>query len=337
MSTGTQFGYDPANYYVWPAPGGFSIHLSLHVVRELASQVAGSVEVHGILLGRTVLGPFAATMADDFVVIPPTEDFDNARRVADASGRGLRVIGYFRSQRDGRLSLDARDVQTFDRLFCENGNIGMVIRAPRRGESDASLFYWQDSRIQPREFGFGFPFDALKLAAGHAGWRFAHPLESEAAPRRLSFRWPQDTQLVAPSSGIRWSRLLSTSAIVVAAVIAMQVAWNSRGPGSVPVTEASSGAGVYETPLGLTATSLPAQLEIRWNRSAAAVAAAIEGSMNISDGGVTKSIPFDTRELQEGSVAYTPKTNDVSIRLQVRALDGGVTEQSIRVMANSVK
>jgi hypothetical protein len=31
--------------YVWRAPGGFSVHLGLHVVRELAAQTAGNCQL----------------------------------------------------------------------------------------------------------------------------------------------------------------------------------------------------------------------------------------------------------------------------------------------------
>jgi hypothetical protein len=57
MPTGTQRGNDPANYYVWRAPGGFSVHLGLHVIRELAAQTAASGETCGLSLGRSITAP----------------------------------------------------------------------------------------------------------------------------------------------------------------------------------------------------------------------------------------------------------------------------------------
>jgi hypothetical protein len=346
----TQLGYDPANYYVWRAPDGFSIHLSLDLVRELASQAAGSEETRGLLLGRSVTTPFAATMAEAFVLVSPFDDFESARlqvglaatfgRTAEDAGRQQRVIGYFRSQRDGRLSLGTRDSQTFDRLFSENGNIGLLIRAPRRGDRDAALFYWQDGQPQPGEFGFGFPFDATKLAGGHPGWRFSNSLQPEqkAPARSVSLRPPGAPPLVAPSEGIRWSRLLPTAALVVTGIVAIQMAWHSRGTASAdstPAAEAAqtSTAAGYGAPLGLKVTSQPHLLEIRWNRAASAITTAAKGTMRISEAGLTEVVPFDPRELREGSVAYTPKTNDVGIRLEVTAADGAATTESVRVVA----
>jgi hypothetical protein len=337
MATGTQLVYDPANYYVWRAPSGFSVHLSLHVIRELAAKIAVSSEAHGILLGRSLATP-AATMVDDFVLIPASEDVETARREAEDIRRDFRVIGYFRSQSDGRLRLGASDVKTFDRLFCENGNVGLLIRAPRGGHGEAALFYLQDGQPQPSDFGLGFPFDEMKLAEGHPGWRFSDPFETEEDAAQSILRRTSGFPADAPGEGVRWFRLLPTMALVVIGIVATQTAWNSgraASNDSAPTAESTSTAVVatYETPLGLKVASQPHQLDIRWNRSASAVAAAVKGTMNISEGGVTEAVPFEGRELREGYVAYTPKTNDVNIRFEVTAADGVATTESIRVVA----
>jgi hypothetical protein len=339
IATGTQHRYNTANYHVWRAPGGFSIRLGSQLVRELAGQIGASGESCGILLGHSITAPFAATMADDFVVIPPSEDFESVRQTAEKDGRELRAIGYFRLQRDGALTLDARDAQSFNRWFCENGNVVLLIRVPRRGDSEAALFYWEDGHPQPREFRFGFSLNAMKLAGGHPGGWFPGTLEPEQeAPAGSAFRWTPKALLAAPSGGIRWSRLLPTVAIAILGVGAIQMASDSKATVSAapaPASEAAaaSTATAYETPLGLKVTSQPHQLEIRWNRRASAVTSAAQGTMSISEAGVTEAVPFDARELQEGYVAYTPKTNDVSIRLEVTAADGAATAESIRVVA----
>jgi hypothetical protein len=335
----TQHGYDPANYYVWRTPDGFSIHLSLDVVRGLGAQIAASGETCGILLGRSITTPFAATIADDFAVIAPSEDFESARRAAENERGGLRAIGYFRSQRDGQTKLDARDLQTFDRWFYENGNIGLLIRVPRRGDSEAALFYWQDGQPQPREFGFGFPFDATKLAGGHPGWRFPDPLEpTEEAPGRSTVHQSPEAPVVAASEGIRWSRLWPTAALVVIGITTTQLLWNSKktasADSSAVVAATPASASASETPLGLKATSQPRQLEIGWTPSAPAVAAAVKGTMYISGTGVADAIAFDAPALREGYIAYMPKANDINIRFEVTAADGTTTTESIRVVAN---
>jgi hypothetical protein len=356
MSTqlGTQVGYDPANFYVWRVSDGFAIHLSLKVVTQLAAQIsrAGSdsqpAEIRGILLGRSMDTPYRATVIEDFKLIPPARDpaasaisddaaFEIARRMIPP-GSDQRSLGFFRAGRDGNLNMGPRDRQTFSDLFCETGNIALLIQTPRRGgESDAALFYWQHG-AQPRDFGFGFPLDASQLADGHPGWRYPNPLEgTQPAARPWSPRTqvPEQTTPLPPahSSGverIRWSRLLPTAALMVICIGALQLATNSnRTVAAAPaLTEPGN-----ETRLGLTLTTRPHQLEIRWNRESAAIAACDKGVMRITDNGITEVVPFDQGQLRDGYVAYTPKTNDVSIRLEVTGQDGGATSESIRSVA----
>ncbi|HTW65598.1 MAG TPA: hypothetical protein VME17_13305 [Bryobacteraceae bacterium] len=329
MATGAQLGYDSANYYVWPSLDGFAIHLSLRLVRELSAQIASSGEIRGILLGRSLAAPFAATIADEFIVVPPSQTFEDARRTVQKARGELRVAGFFRSQREGRLRLAGQDALLFDRLFYEDGSIALLIRVPRRGFGEATLFYWQGGRVQPREFGFGFPFDEAKLAGGHPGWRFPDPFESEEEAGAL----PEPLASPAPrGEGIRWSRLAPTMILAVIAIVATQMIWSSRGS-STAADVAPAAEAAQQTALGLSVTAQPHELQIHWNRSAPAVVSAVKGAMRITDDGVTEDIPFEARELREGSVEYPPKTNDVDIRFEVTGVDGSVTRESVRAVA----
>ena len=340
----TQAGYDPGNFYVWRASDGFAIHLSLNVVRQLTAQIsrAGSeaAGIRGILLGRIVEAPFRATVIEDFKLIPESDDaqFEIASR--------QRALGFFRAQRDGTLNMRQRDLKTFSRLFCGTGSVGLLIQTSRRdNESDAALFYWQHGCVQPRDFGFGFPLDAAQLASGDPGWRFPNPLEDTPAiamppaPPAPKPSTPQPSvNNSAAQEGIRWSRLFPTAALVAIGIGALQMATNSSrtvaaapAPTEAAASETTSSA---EVPgLGLTVTSHPHQLEIRWNRQSAAIEASDQGIMKISDDGITESVPFDQSQLRDGYVAYTPKTTDVSIRLEVTRKDGGTTTESIRSVA----
>ena len=356
MSTqqGTQLGYDPANFYVWRVSDGFAIHLSLKVVTQLAAQISRSgsesqpFEIRGILLGRSMDTPFRATVIEDFKLIPSTKDpaaspisdsaaFEIARRMIPA-GSDQRALGFFRSGRDGNLNMGPRDLQIFGDLFCETGNIALLIQTPRRGgESEAALFYWQHG-AQPRDFGFGFPLDAGQLADGHPGWRYPNPREGT---HPAAMPWSPRTQVAehtaplppAHSSGgdrIRWSRLLPTAALMIIGIGTLQLATNSNRTAAAAPAVVNAG---NESRLGLTVTSREHQLEIRWNRESAAIAGCDKGVMKITDDGITEVVPFDQGQLRDGYVAYTPKTNDVSIRLEVTGHDGGATSESIRSVA----
>ena len=360
------FGCDPANFYVWRVSDAFAIHLSLKVVTQLAAQISRAGQIRGILLGRAVETPIRATLIEDFKLLPPSEDggahpdsedalFEIACRMVEP-GSPQRAIGFFRSGRDGNLNLGPRDIEIFSGLFCETGNLALVIQTPPRGESEAALFYWQHGMAQPHDFGFGFPLDANQLANGHPGWRYPNPLQNtqpEAAPvspKPPSPKWPPASgpaQGSASGERIRWARLVPTAALVIVAIGALQMFGTSNQSvsaapelssveqGALTPSEAASAAAVAgsEKYLGLTVTSRQHQLEIRWNRESAAILASKSGEMKITEDGITEAVPFDQAQLRDGYVAYTPKTNDVSIRLQVTAKDGGTTSESIRSVA----
>lgn len=358
MSTplGNEIGYDPANFYVWRVTDGFAIHLSLKVVTQLAAHISRSasesqaVETRGILLGRTIDTPFPATVIEDFKLVPGAKDyagsmdsddaaFEIARRIAEV-GNERRAVGFFRAGRNGNLNMGPRDLETFSHLFCETGNVALLIQTPRRGgESEAALFYWEHG-AKPGDFGFGFPLDASQLADGHPGWRYANPLDRTlpaATPHPLRLQVPKQTApppVHSPGRDrIRWSRLLPTAALMVVGIGALQLATSSNRTAAAEVAAPAAAEAGSETRLGLTVTSRQQQLDIRWNRESPVIAASDKGVMRITEDGITEVVPFDQDQLRDGYVAYTPKTNDVSIRLEVTGKDGGATSESIRSVA----
>jgi hypothetical protein len=147
---------------------------------------------------------------------------------------------------------------------------------------------------------------------------------------------------VPPSAenGIRWGRLAPTVVLAALAIATIQYLTNRAGAVSAaasaeaPAAVASVEAAASDDPgLGLSVKALPHQLEIRWNRQAGPIAASEKGEMKITEEGITESVPFDQSQLQDGYVAYTPKTNDVSIRLEVTGKDGATSSESVRTVA----
>ncbi len=368
MATGTQLGFDPGDFYVWRASDGFAIHLSLKVVRQLTTQIsrAGNENqpsaMRGVLLGRKIDTPIRATVIEDFKLIPASTDptaqavsddalFEVACRMVEGGAEQC-VLGFFRAQRDGTLNMGPRDLNTLSRLFCETGNVALLIQTPRRGESDAALFYWEQGGAHPRDFGFGFPFEADQLASGHPGWRFANPFvqtepaaaspiapKTQPAAKPAPAPMPEAPQAApAPASSfgerIRWSHLAPTAILVAICIGALQLATSSRNTTSASTSSSDNVSAAHpETALGLRVTSRPHQLEIRWNRESPTIAASDQGVMRITEAGTTEAVPFDQDQLHDGYVAYTPKTNDVNIRLEVTGKDGGTTSESVRSVA----
>ncbi|HVX65405.1 MAG TPA: TonB family protein [Bryobacteraceae bacterium] len=74
------------------------------------------------------------------------------------------------------------------------------------------------------------------------------------------------------------------------------------------------------SPLGLDSVRNGAQLRLTWNGRHPAILGATGGKLTILDGPIRKEIELSAGELQNGSVVYSPATNDLSVRLEV--IDG---------------
>ncbi len=387
---------DPGKFYVWRATDDFAIHLNIKAVARLNASVlravnrGGSGEAQGILLGRGIDTPFHATVVEDFQLLEPGDGWTGGLALGDLEaalhkaqgtsepraeqrpeqGPGQRVVGFFRSRRDGRLNLNPEDLGALSKLFSATGNVALLIQTSRGNESDAALFYSDGGDVRPRDFGFGFPFDAEQLASGHPGWRYPDPIDhspvgaSVAAsrhssqaqasevppptplPRISDFTMPPPPIPPPTESGIHWGRLAPTVILAGLAIATIQYVANrgsavTAAPAEPPAapqaaTVASTSADTAasdDSGLGLTVKALPHQLEIRWNRQSDRIATSEKGEMKITEEGITESVPFDPSQLHDGYVAYTPKTNDVSIRLEVTGKDGVTTSESVRTVA----
>ena len=117
---------------------------------------------------------------------------------------------------------------------------------------------------------------------------------------------------------MKWARVAA-----VVAILGVAIAWMLNRAGSSHT----------RIPLGLQVVSRNKVLEIRWNHNAAPVRNAAKGMMRISDGGVQEVIEFDATQLRDGAVAYSPNTNDVSVRLEVNGADGTSASESVRSVA----
>jgi len=340
---------DQPQFYIWQAPGTvLSIYLSLQVVEELTAEHirtnAGGLpgDIQGVLLGRSMSEPHQATYVEDFVLIPrrcigksgsaAAASDDELREIVCRLHRGVdagrQAIGFFRSQRDGMLIPSRGDLKIADRLFPQPENVMLLVQFSAEGDSEAAFFYRQNGKIQRRECIHSFPFEVAKLSSRRPGGKRREdnlPLEWPSASR------PEVSRETA-RSGMRWWQLLPTAALFTLGTIAAQNALDRQ---TVTPSSPTGITDVYEDSLGLKVTSLPHQLQIRWNHDSKAIRAAEQGEIRIAEGDVvvTQVIPIDRQQLLNGYVAYTPMTNDVSIRFEVKTPDGRRTTESIRAVA----
>jgi hypothetical protein len=241
-------GYDPANFYVWPASNDFAIHLSFDVVKELNAQISLAQgegqpgELSGILIGRPMEKPVRAAAIEYFQLIEAASGpSDSHQKLAAAAAQisaesdEYQAIGFFQTRRDGGLNLGSSDLETLGGLFSKTGNIALLVQTPANGENEASLFYWQDGKAHPRELGFAFPLDAARLASGDPGRSFPNPIDglqpAAAKTRPIPVVRPQRRRSAPPvltRETVRWGRLLATAALVVFVIGAVQLATYSN-------------------------------------------------------------------------------------------------------------
>jgi len=148
------------------------------------------------------------------------------------------------------------------------------------------------------------------------------PNEDIAAPQV-----PQQVPQPVP-----WLRLLPTVAL---AILAVTVASLASGLYAASDAEEfnTSRAPLPQSSLGLRVASKPQQVEILWNHDSSAIQAAESGLIQISDGDIAEAVPFDARQLQDGSLVYRPQTNKVNISLEVKERDGQQISESLRTVA----
>jgi hypothetical protein len=86
------------------------------------------------------------------------------------------------------------------------------------------------------------------------------------------------------------------------------------------------------SPLKLRAWMGAEQMEISWDHDSAAIKEAEHATLEILDGEVTESVPFESRQLQDGVLVYRPHTNDVSVRMEVEGRAGQRITESVRAV-----
>jgi hypothetical protein len=127
-------------------------------------------------------------------------------------------------------------------------------------------------------------------------------------------------------------RLLTTAVLFTIATGAILIAWDSNRSNSPAVASAVTEA-EHQSLLGLRVTTRKQQLDVRWDHDLVARLQSSKGLMKITEGEMTKLIPLDSRDLQDGSVSYAPLTNDVRVRFEVTLADGTLVTESARVVA----
>ena len=333
-------------FYVWQVPGKqISIHLRLEVVEQLRRELArvskqpGARNATGVLLGQSVSRPHTVVMVEGCEWIGDEENADSNPGLALAklleshprdANLERRPVGFFRAQKAGWLSLTDEDLETAKQIFFRPEDVVLLVRFTENREGTAAFFIWEDGKMRSSRSYHEFPLNVARLALTSRTLR-EEPLAVSVV----------GSEPVEGTSGRKSSSLLPVL-VWLLAIIILGTAGITAVVGLRPASRFGAAAtapedqDTYETPLGLNVASSAGRLDVSWDHNSPVVLTGTGAVLTITDGDITKRIQLDEKQMRDGSIAYTPFSMDVNLRLEVGGPDGKTIGESVRVIANNV-
>jgi proteasome lid subunit RPN8/RPN11 len=354
MSQETIFG----SWAVTESP--LTIEYSLVVIEEIRNAVnegfqrlsRGGLEVGGVLYGthegnavriqamREIVceharGPSFLLSDNDRAAL--TEQL--ARGQEDHRLEGLVAVGWFLSHTRGEITLTESDLETFNAFFAAPWQITLVIRPGRAGVTRAGFFVREnDGAVKSDRSYLDFSFPDRPAAPdrpprdrGAPGDRRNAPLR-DAPPDAMASAGYDAPLFGQPSGSIPqylpypetrrrwpWGLIAVVMAVAVLAVLGLRL----FAPPAAP------------EPIALSVAERDGQLQIQWNHSSRTISGAARGTLDITDGQDSRSIPLTQLELSRGSFNYLRKSGDVEIRMTVEDSAGEKTQEASRFLGSA--
>ncbi|MDP9113619.1 MAG: hypothetical protein M3O20_08055 [Acidobacteriota bacterium] len=334
----------------------------------------GGIEVGGVLYGtrqdRTLKVTAMREIACEHARGPTFHLSDNdraalkaqlARDKEDMRLEGLVAVGWFVSHTRSDVILQQSDLDTYNAFFAQPWQVTMVVHPGRTGTMRAGFFVREpDGSIKGersyQEFTFPertagaldrLPRERRPMAepggGRMAGARYAAQPEAaayyaaqpetvgtvEAPPERVEYEAPlfgQPRKAAPPSAPypntrrkIPWAIMGVVAAALVLAVLGLRFL----------------GPQLHVEPLSLGVVEHDGQLQITWNHASQSIVDATAGTLDIIDGGATRSTPLKRAELTQGSFTYMRRSGDVEVRLAVTGNSGGRVEEASRFLGTA--
>ena len=354
------------DFYTWTFPGApVRIHLHLNAVERLSREVrrafesipSHSVEIGGLLLGTADFyaspiievkdfEPFLCEYRPDHKYILSDSDRRKLEKALAARRSklddGLTVVGYYRSQIGGNLSLSEHDLSIAQAYFYDPASVFMLIKPSSDGTSSAGFFFWDNGHIDSEFTFLEFPFDARLLTGARvkpSPLSSSRPEEADAPDDQLApadpdpyaqpviLQEPQAAEEKRHSSTLRWLWYPLFAALMIAVGALGYPAYlqwlAARTPAPAPL--------VSDVPaLTLQVERRGNDLRVSWNRNAPAVHRAREAVLSIRDGDAQlQDLRLELDQLHNGSVLYTPANSTVQFRLEVTGDDGKKLSETV--------
>jgi len=319
-------------------PVPVSIHISLiESLQRIVRNESGDRQ--GILYGQ----PSAAGAV-----------VESSRAVAAFGLEGMRtaiaeahdpVVGYYRIREGNSLELTLDEIDLALTLFARPGSVVLLIER-RAGCPEANFFFLEHGAFLNIPL-LEFPLDAAALTERESQ-RGSRTSEEAVVPAAVPAFVPA-TPVLPPSSSSPGSQpaaangkpasarrpaiRLRTLAIVifVAAASFSAALFIYRPENRIGDAGAAVGA-LPEASASLRAERQGEDLKIVWDHNSPAVAAATSGVLDINDGGATRQIPMTADQVRFGSLLYSPRSEQVSVRLTTLQDNRNTEQESVLVL-----
>ena len=354
MSQDTHFG----SWAVAESP--LTIEYSLVVIEEIRHVVTegfqrlsrGGLEVGGILYG-THDGSAVRIQAMREIVCehargPSFLLSDNdrtalaeqlTRNQEDHKLEGMVAVGWFLSHTRGEITLTDSDLETFNAFFPASWQITLVIRPGRSGFMRAGFFVRESGGAVKSERSYlDFSFPDRPVAPDRPPRDRGLPPDRRNAPAyepaaEASAPAPHDVPLFGqPAAAMQqylpypetrrkwpWGIIAVVLAVAVVAILGLRLFAPRLAP----------------EPISLSVAERDGQLQIQWNHSSRSIASAARGTLQITDGQESRSLPLTPLDLSRGSFNYLRKSADVEVRMTVEDSAGEKMQEASRFLGSA--
>jgi len=357
-----QAGIDTGAFRLRNGSVGLSLRFSREALSALISEIgAGFIsiprrgaEVGGVLAGKmTQENSEWVVSVDQISPVPIRYEYGPSWRLSAGekeqfqqlvnNGRQRnRFLGWYRSNTRPEHQPEEADRQISHTLFGGGESIFLFCEPSADGQIHATC-----TIMLPHGVEMAFPFELGKFsrldAMFHSREHDAEPASILAPPASISRGLASAAPVAAPTRSVLISRKVKIAAAALAMIGAF---WYARARVFTPATASASTRLASPSPapapaprllLGLRADYQKDSLLIGWDRTAPEIASAASATFRIADGGRTRTLDLSARELQNGSIVYKPKADEISVELDVTSRDGSTASQSIRIVGAAVQ
>jgi len=325
-------------HYTWWFPGApVRVHISLALIQRMQDRLgklpAGHVE-EGLLFGKPL---DSATEILDFQ--PASERITPRIMVTTPDSKGgCPLVGYYRTEPSDTLRLNENDFDLARDALAKPYQVFLVIQSLSFGPP-AAAFFFHDRDGAMSDFSLmEFPFDAQLLAA-EAREKISRSLTraSNLAAANAGLGQSADTPRL-PRFRNRVLRIVVwglVAAIAGSIGIALTVSpwrqWSDRifrpPAGQTSIVTAPVSAQLQA--MALRATRQNRDLSLTWNRDSSLIATALSGVISIDDGSAHRQITLTADQMRNGSILYSPSTDQILIRLTAFNASTSFTESIV--------